>query len=142
MAEEISSPLLSLIKEQGLIDDLQYEEVAAEHKRTGTAVSQILQDFGIMDKDTILHVMSNYLGAEVVSLGDTEFSPQLLKAIPPNTARMYRCIPVAQVDSTLRVAFEDALNPARVDELAYIVKKDIQPVIADPAEISRLIDKY
>ena len=38
MAEEISSPLLSLIKEQRLIDDLQYEEVVAELKRTGAPV--------------------------------------------------------------------------------------------------------
>src|SRR4029077_11643349 len=135
-------PLLSLIREQGLIDDLQYEEVAAEHKRTGTAVIQILQDFGIMDLDTVLQVISNYMGAEVVSLRDTEFSPQLLKLIPANTARMYRCMPVALADSTLRVAFEDPLNPARIDELGYIVKKDIQPVITDPSEIGKLIDKF
>ena len=31
MAEDISNPLLSLVKEQGLIDDLQYEEVLGEH---------------------------------------------------------------------------------------------------------------
>ena len=42
MAEEISSPLLSLIKEQGLIDDLQYEEVAAELKRSGASVTEVL----------------------------------------------------------------------------------------------------
>ena len=54
MAEEILNPLLALIKEQSLIDDLQYEEVVAEHKRAGTQVIQILQDFGIMDLDTIL----------------------------------------------------------------------------------------
>jgi type IV pilus assembly protein PilB len=142
MSEEISSPLLSLIKEQGLIDDLQYEEVAAEHKRTGTQVTQILQDFGIMDLDAILHVISNYLGAEIVSLNDREFSPQLLKSIPSNTARMYRCIPVAQENSTLQVAFEDPLNPARVDELGYSVKKEIQPVVANPSDISKLIDKF
>ena len=35
MAEEISNPLLSLVQEQGLIDDLQYEEVIAELKRSG-----------------------------------------------------------------------------------------------------------
>jgi type IV pilus assembly protein PilB len=142
MAEEISSPLLSLIKEQGLIDDLQYEEVAAEHKRTGTQVTQILQDFGIMDLDAILQVISNYLGAEIVSLNDREFSPQLIKTIPSNTARMYRCIPVGQSNSTLQVAFEDPLNPARVDELGFSVKKEIQPVVANPADISKLIDKY
>ena len=45
MSEDISNPLLSLIKEQSLIDDLQYEEVLGEFKRTGKPASQILQDF-------------------------------------------------------------------------------------------------
>jgi type IV pilus assembly protein PilB len=142
MAEEILNPLLSLIKEQSLIDDLQFEEVVAEHKRTGTPVIQILQDFGIMDLDTILQIEANHLGAQVISLKDTEFSPDLLKNIPANTARMYRCMPVAQFDSTLQVAFEDPLNPARVDELGFIVRKDIQTVIANPAEIEKLIEKF
>jgi type IV pilus assembly protein PilB len=142
MAEEILSPLLALIKEQSLIDDLQFEEVVAEHKRAGTPVIQILQDFGIMDLDTILQLEANHLGAQVISLTDTEFSPDLLQMIPANTARMYRCMPVAQFDGTLQVAFEDPLNPARVDELGFIVRKEIQPVIANPAEIEKLIDRY
>ena len=142
MPEETSNPLLALIKEQGLVDDLQFEEVVAEHKRSGTPVVQILQDFGIMDLDAILHVISNHLGAEVISLKDRDFSPQLLQTIPANTARMYRCVPVSAENSTLQVAFEDPLNPARVDELGFIVKKEIQPVIADPTEIDRLISRY
>ena len=142
MSEEISSPLLSLVKEQGLIDDLQFEEVAAEHKRSGTQVIQILQDFGIMDLDTILHVISANLGADVVSLKDRDLSPELLQTIPANTARMYRCIPVDMSDSTLRVAFEDPLNPGRIDELGFIVKMEVQPVVADPADIGKLIEKF
>jgi type IV pilus assembly protein PilB len=142
MADEILNPLLSLIKEQSLIDDLQFEEVVAEHKRAGTPVIQILQDFGIMDLDTILQLEANHLGVQVISLKDTEFSPDLLKTIPARTARMYRCMPVAQFDSTLQVAFEDPLNPARVDELGFSVRKEIQPVIANPAEIEKLIDRY
>ncbi|HWD94772.1 MAG TPA: ATPase, T2SS/T4P/T4SS family [Verrucomicrobiae bacterium] len=142
MSEEILSPLLSLIKEQSLIDDLQFEEVVAEHKRAGTPVIQILQDFGIMDLDTILQLEANHLGAQVVSLKDTEFPQELLRAIPANTARMYRCMPVAQVDGTLQVAFEDPLNPARVDELGFIVRKEIQPVVANPIEIEKLIERF
>jgi len=82
MAEEISNPLLSLVKNQGLIDDLQYEEVAAELKRSGAPVFQLLQDFGIMKLDDILHVMAGNLGTEVVSLRDREYSPDLLKTNP------------------------------------------------------------
>jgi type IV pilus assembly protein PilB len=142
MSEEISNPLLALIKEQSLIDDLQFEEVFAEHKRTGTPVTQILQDFGIMDLDTILQFIANHLGAEVVSLKDREFTPALLQAIPANTARMYRCVPVELSDSTLKVAFEDPLNPGRIDEVGFIVKKEILPVVANPIEIGKVIERF
>jgi len=142
MADEILNPLLALIKEQALIDDLQFEEVVAEHKRAGTPVIQILQDFGIMDLDTILQIEANHLGVPVIALKDVNFSQELLKNIPANTARMYQCIPVAQFDNALQVAFVDPLNPARVDEVGFTVRKEIQPVIADPAEIEKLIEQH
>ena len=77
------SPLLALVKEQNLIDDLQYEEVVAEYKRSGTTVFQILQDFGIMDRDAILQVIADHLGAEVVALG-------IAAATAPDNSRQHR----------------------------------------------------
>ena len=67
MPEDLSNPLLALIKEQGLIDDLQHEEVLGEFKRTGKPVSQILQDFGILDLDTILQAIAIQIGPDHVT---------------------------------------------------------------------------
>jgi type IV pilus assembly protein PilB len=142
MAEEFSSPLLSLIREQGLIDDLQYEEVAGEVKRSGTPVFQALLNFGIMDADAILQAMANHLGTEVVSLRGVELPKDALAALPGGTAKMYRCLPVSLSGGTLRVAFEDPLDPARVDEVGFVAKKDIQVVVANPSEIQAVLDKY
>ncbi len=142
MPQETTNPLLLLVKGQELIDDLQYEEVLAEHIRSGNSVMQILQDFGIMDVDAILQAIANHLGAEVVSLRDRELSPELLHTIPANTARMYQCLPLALSNSTLQVALVDPLNPARLDELGFIVNKDIQLVVADPAQIEKAIERY
>jgi predicted hydrolase (HD superfamily) len=76
MAEDISNPLLSLVKEQGLVDDLQYEEVLGEFKRSGKPVIQILQDFGIMDLDDVLEVIANHLSTEVVKIREAELTPK------------------------------------------------------------------
>src|ERR1035437_7493792 len=76
MAEEISNPLLSLVKDQGLVDDLQYEEVATELKRSGTPVFQLLQDFEIMKLDDIPQVMASNLGTE-----ETEDFSKILKEL-------------------------------------------------------------
>jgi type IV pilus assembly protein PilB len=142
MAEEVSSPLLSLVKELGLIDDLQYEEVAAEFKRGGAPVIQLLQDFGIMQLDDVLQVMANYLGTRVVPLRDVQFTPELLQTVPGNVARMYQCLPVGMQDGTVQVALADPLDPARSDEITFAIKKPVQVVVADPAEIEKAIEQH
>ena len=142
MAEEISSPLLALVKEQGLVDDLQYEEVAGEFKRSGKPVIQILQDFGIMDLDTVLQAMANHLSTEVVTVRDRDLSPEVVAAVPAKTARMYECMPVGLSNGTLKIALVDPLNPGRIDELGFVIKKDLQLVVADPAAIQKAIEKF
>jgi type IV pilus assembly protein PilB len=142
MSDELLNPLLSLIREQGMIDDLQYEEVQAELKRSAKSAVQVLQDFGIMDLDAILQTIANHLSTEVVEVQERDLTPELLASIPAKTARMYQVLPVAQNNGTLKVALVDPLNPARIDELGFVVKKDMQLVVADPGQVQRAIDKY
>jgi type IV pilus assembly protein PilB len=142
MADDITNPLLSLVKEQGLIDDLQYEEVLGEFKRTGKPVRQILQDFGVLDMDTILQAIAGQLGAPVVTLRERDLTPELLRLIPAKTARMYQCLPVGMADSTLQLALVDPLSPGRIDELGFVIKKDIQLVVADPTLVQKAIEKF
>jgi type IV pilus assembly protein PilB len=142
MADAQSSPLLALVKEKGLIDDLQYDEVQAEFARGGKAMYQILQDYGVMDIDTQLQLEADYIGTEVVSLKDHDLSADLVKTIPGATARMYQCVPYALHGNTLQVAFVDPLDPARVDEVGFVVKKDVQVVVADPGVILKAVERY
>ena len=141
MSEEISDPLLNLLHGQGMLDDLQFEEVAGEVKRSGSASIQVLQDFGIMKLDDILHVEATALGTEVVSLKDREISAEVLKALPAKVAQMYQCLPVGLVNGVLQVAMSNPLVPAASDEVQYAAKRETQVVVADPAEIKRCIDR-
>ncbi|HZV35060.1 MAG TPA: GspE/PulE family protein [Verrucomicrobiae bacterium] len=141
-SDAISNPLLDLVKEKGLVDDLQFEEVQEELSRSAKSVIQVLQDFGILDLDSILQLVADYLGTEVVSLRNIEFTPELLKVIPGTTARMYQCVPVSTDGTNVQVAFVDPLNPERAGELGFVIRKDVQLVVADPAEVQKTIDNY
>jgi type IV pilus assembly protein PilB len=143
MAVINNDPVLSLVKEQGLLDDLQLEEVLQEHGRSGKPITQILADFQIVDSDKVLELMATYLGTEVVQgIRDMEIPPELLKMVPPSTARMYQCLPLALEGNTLKVAIADPLNPAVADELSFTVRKEIRVVVADPAAINHMITRY
>jgi type IV pilus assembly protein PilB len=118
------------------------EEVIEEHNRNGKPFSEILQDFGFLDMDTQLQLIATHLGTEVIQLSTRELTPEILSAIPPDAARMYKCLPVAVYDSTVQLALCDPLNPSLVDELGYVIRKEIVQVVADPGEIERAVSKY
>jgi type IV pilus assembly protein PilB len=142
MSDEISSPLLSLIRENGLIDDLQYEEVAGELKRSGASPIQVLQDFGIMKLEDILHVEATALGTEVVSLKDRELPEDVLKLIPAKVAQMYQCMPVGLANGIIQVAVAEPLDPSMSSEIGFAAKREVQVMVADPAEILRAIERF
>ena len=142
MSDIFSHPLLALVKERNLIDDLQLEEVLQEQSRSGKTISQILSDFQIVDIDTQLQIQAEHLGTEVVSLNDVELPPEVVKSVTPSVARMYQCVPVAVYDSVVQVALSDPLNPAAIDELGFTVGKEVQVVVADPSAIEKLVSKY
>src|SRR2546422_4268830 len=142
MAEITSIPLLALIQERGLVDDLQLDEVAQEHTRSGKPAIQILQDFGLLDLDTILQIIADHLGTEVVDIRSQEITPDVVQTVSASAARMHQCFPVAVYGSGVRIALADPLNPAVIDELAYVTGKEVQVVVADPAQIEQAINKH
>jgi len=142
MQDYNSDPLLALIKERELIDDLQFEEVQQEMARTGKPSGEVLSDFGLVDTDTQLQLIAESLGTEVVNLDNVSFTPELLQTIPAGTARMYQCVPVEDFGSALRVAIANPMTPSVVDEISYIVRKEVQPVVADPKAIEKAISRH
>ena len=90
MSDYVSNPLLALIKERNLIDDLQLEEVIQENTRSGKPIMQILQDFQLLDIDTILQIVAEHLGTEVINLREQELSPEVIGLVPAETARAMR----------------------------------------------------
>lgn len=143
MSANISDPLLALVRERGLIDDLQLEEVLQEFHKSGKPIGQILVDARILDLDTQLNLIAEHIGTEVVTgIKELELQPEVIAAVPPATARMYQCLPLEVHGNSLRVALADPLNPAIVDEVGFIVRKELQVVVADPNAVVAAISKY
>ena len=143
MSSSLSDPLLALVRERGMIDDLQLEEVIQENNKSGKAIGLILADARIVDLDTQLNLIAEHLGTEVVTgVKDLEIPPEVIAAIPPATARMYQCLPLEMHGDSLRVVLADPLNPAFVDEVGFIVRKELQVVVADPSAVVAAITKF
>lgn len=142
MAEAISHPLLALIRDRGLLDDLQSEEISQEIQRSGKPVAQVIEDYGLLDIDSILQIVADHLGTMVVSIDPDQMGPDVISAVTPETARMYQVVPVAVYGDTVQLAMVDPLNPQIVDEIGFTLKLTPQLVVAHPAEILKALEKF
>ena len=142
MADLSAQPLLALLRERGMIDDMQIEEVVAEHARSGRPVNQLLVDYGLIDGDTQLQIMADHLGSEVVQINELDLTPEVIAAIPASLARSVQCLPVGLAGNTVRVALVDPMNPSVIDEIGFGSGKDVQVVVADPQQVEKLIQKF
>jgi type IV pilus assembly protein PilB len=142
MAEPQSHPIIEILRNRGLLDDLQIEDVLQENERSGKPIPQVLADFGFVDQNTQLQIIAEELGTQVVEIRDENVNPELLKLLPAATARVQQAFPVALYGNTLQVALADPFNPAAVDELGYVTGKEVQVVVADPSAIEVAINKH
>ena len=142
MADYTAIPLLSLVAEQGLIEEFQVEEAADEVESKGITAFQALVDLGYLDADRIIQILCDHLGSESMDLNDALITSDLVKLLPAELARQYKCIPVSHFDPTLQVAFVDPLDPAAIDEIGFTTGLDIQVVVADPAQVIAAVKEH
>ncbi|HRI13773.1 MAG TPA: ATPase, T2SS/T4P/T4SS family [Verrucomicrobiota bacterium] len=142
MPDGLTDPLLLLLRERGMMDDLQFDEVSQEAARSGKPSLQVLQDYGLFDKDTVLQLVADHLGTSVVEIDEAAITPEIVATVPGDSARMYQCVPVAMFGETVQLALVDPLNPAVIDELGFTVKHQLQLVVADPTAVQQAIAKF
>src|SRR5258706_8187218 len=142
MADASTHPLLSLVRDQSLLDDLQLDDVIQENTKTGKPVWQIIVDTGLINLDMLLQLIATQIGTEVVEIEESQLTPEVLETIPGDTARMFQCIPVAVYGASVQVAFADPLNTENIDQVSFVTGKEIIPVVADPTKIEKLINKF
>lgn len=142
MYEHESSVLDDMIKERQLITPQQMAEVREEHERTGKPLTQIIVDFGLMNEEQLLRAVADYLNLEFVRLEDIELPQSVIKLMPSDVARTYAAVPVSLNGNVVTVVVQDPYNPHLVEELSWVLGKDVQVAAASPKKIEEAISKH
>jgi general secretion pathway protein E/type IV pilus assembly protein PilB len=135
--------LLQRLREKGQLaegDVRRAEEaVAASPDRPA---HEVLIEKGIAKEDAILHVLAEEFGLELVDLSAFTVSPETLAVMPTKLVHRKNLIPISRQNGTLVVATGDPYDVYALDELQTMTGLEIQPVLASPREIARLIKHH
>jgi type IV pilus assembly protein PilB len=142
MFENEPAVMTELIRERELFSPQQVTEIKEEHERTGKPYSQIIVDFGLMGEDLVLQAVADHLNLEYLDLAQVDMTQTALRTIPSSVARMYGAVPVRSAGNTVTIAVIDPFNPQLVEELAFVLGKDVQLAVAQQKQIQEIITRY
>ena len=142
LVQPVYDPLLDLVISNGVIDQEQADQLREEQASSGKTIRQLIIDNGILTEDDLLGMMAAYQACEVVDLTSFTIDPDVIQAIPANVARMYSVLPISQTPGTITVATSNLLEPQVMDELMFVLTKDVQFVMAREKDIQTRIVEY
>jgi general secretion pathway protein E/type IV pilus assembly protein PilB len=135
--------LLQQLVRKGIINP---EDVARIHETQAgmpdTPIHQVLIDKGFAKEDDVLPALADEFGMELVDLTQVKVDPDTLKSMPLKLVHRRTLMPLSRNNGTLVVATGDPYDVYSLDELQMLTGLQVQPVLASPREISRLIKTH
>ncbi|MBQ9758702.1 MAG: type II/IV secretion system protein [Opitutales bacterium] len=142
MFNEHSETLKNIFEESGLVSREQLDEAWDEHAETGKAFTDVLEDAGYFDRNTMLELIARNLNVEFVPEIPEHIDPDLLRIIKPDLAHKYGIVPFRADPNKVWFLAKDPLNYSIVDDLSFSLRRDVELVVSDPAQIDGVIVKF
>jgi type IV pilus assembly protein PilB len=131
-----------LLVREKLITRDQLDKALAEQKTTGMRLGYCLVKLGFVQETEISKMLARQYRMPAVDLSRFEVDPKIVKMIPPDVAVKHMVLPLKREGRTLTVAMADPTNVTVIEDLKFITRYDIFPVIAGEYTLKTSIERY
>ena len=122
-----------------------HEALGIQKGRTNKVrIGEILIELGYCQQLDVDQALAGQAGMAYVDLDGVELDDEAVGAIPSENAKAYQCVPLEFNPKTrqLKIAIKSADNFQAVDDLRLLMGAKVEAVVASPAAIDALIEKY
>jgi type IV pilus assembly protein PilB len=130
-----------LLLKEGLINQEQLSKALQEQKQSGTRLGYNLVKLGFVPELELTKVLARQHKMPAVDLSRFELDPKIAKMIPADLAHKHLVLPLKRDGRTLTVAMVDPTNLGVLEDLKFITRYDIFPVLAGEYTLRGMIEK-
>jgi type IV pilus assembly protein PilB len=131
-----------ILVRDGLITAEQLKRALAEQRSSGMRLGYTLVKLGFIEETEITKMLARQYRMPAVDLSRFEVDPKILKLISSDIANKYTVLPLKREGRTLTIAIADPNNVAAIEDIKFITRCDIFPVIAGEYTLRSAIDRY
>lgn len=140
VAQEIR--LGDLFVKEGLITEEQLKEGLAEAKTSGYRIGYALVHLGFVAEEELTRMLAKQYRVPAVDLDKVTVDPKILKLVPANVAQKHLVLPLRRVGRMLTVAMTNPTDFSAIDDLKFISKLEIEPVIVGEYTLRKHLENY
>ncbi len=136
--------ILEVLQENGMVSEEQVNEAWEKVAQSGGKLDVVdaLKELKHVDGNELLNLLAQQYGLEVVDLSNHVIDPDVVQTMTPEMVRQYKVIPISKHENIITVATSDPSDLETVDAIRYILKRDIEAVVASKEQIDHLTDHY
>ena len=127
---------------EGLVTREQVARAVAEHQTTGMRLGYCLVKLGFVAEVELTKALARQFRMPAVDLSRFEPDPRVVKLVPADLAVRHLVLPLKREGRTLTVALADPANPNVLEDLKFITRYDVFPVVAGEYTLRALVEKH
>jgi type IV pilus assembly protein PilB len=131
-----------LLLKEGLVTQDQLNKALAEQRHSGTRVGYNLVKLGYVKETDLTRMLARQHKMPAVDLAKFQVDARIAKLIPGELALKHNVLPLKRDGRTLTVAMSDPSAMAVLDDIKFITRLDIFPVIAGEFTLRNAIEKF
>jgi type IV pilus assembly protein PilB len=131
-----------LLLKEGLVTQDQLNKALAEQRHNGTRVGYNLVKLGFVKETDLTRMLARQHKMPAVDLAKFQVDARIAKLIPGELALKHNVLPLKRDGRTLTVAMSDPSAMAVLDDIKFITRLDIFPVIAGEFTLRNAIEKF
>jgi type IV pilus assembly protein PilB len=131
-----------LLLKEGLVTREQLTKGLQDQQQSGGRLGYALVKLGFVAETEMTKMLARQFRMPAVDLSKFEVDPRIIKLVPAEMANKHLVLPLKRDGRTLTVALADPANVGVLDDLKFITRYDIFPVIAGEFTLRNAVDKY
>ncbi|MEK9501516.1 type IV-A pilus assembly ATPase PilB [Gaopeijia maritima] len=138
----VQDRLGDLFVREGLITETQLTEALREARKENTRLGYALVKLGFVTEGELTALLARQYRVPAVDLDAIQVSPKVLRLVPDEVAIKHLVLPLRRVGRMLTVAMVNPSDLGAIDDLKFISRLDVEPVIVGEFTLRKHLEKY
>ncbi len=131
-----------LLLEANKITEKDLLKALEEQKKYGDKLGKSIVKLGLLSEREIIDTVSRQLGIPVININELTIPEDLIRLIPPEMAKGSLVMPVIKRHNVLKLAMVDPLDINAMDNVARVVKMEIEPLMVTESDLKQALERY